>query len=80
LDIADILVYVPLMLIINKLRRRLGGIATFGIATFISLFLIFFEKPDNCDNCYFVYIQLILISIFRFVISMEFAFFAIYQT
>lgn len=42
LDIADILVYVPLMLIINKLRRRFGGIIMFAIATLISLFLVFF--------------------------------------
>ena len=52
----------------------------FGVATVISIFLMFFVKSDNCENCVFLYVQLVLISIFRFFVSIEFTMYNIYQT
>ena len=51
----------------------------FGVATVISGVMIFLVKPDDCDACTILYIQLVLIFIFRFAISMEFALMNVYQ-
>ena len=45
----------------------------------ISGILIFLVAPEDCDNCFIIYIQLGLIFIFRYLISMEFAIVGIYQ-
>jgi hypothetical protein len=51
LNVADILTYYPLMLMVDKIKRKKTCIILFSIATFISGLLIFITKPDNCDNC-----------------------------
>jgi sugar phosphate permease len=53
----------------------------FSLASVISGILIFLTKPADCNNsCSIIYVQLVLIFIFRFLISMEFALVNIYQT
>lgn len=79
LNVADLLTYYPLMLIVNKIRRKKSLIILFGIATVISGIMIFLVKPADCDNCSILYIQLVLIFMFRFSISMEFALMNVYQ-
>lgn len=80
INVADLLTYYPLMLIIDKVNRKTCCSVLFGIATVISIILIFIVKPTSCDLCAVAFIQLALIFIFRFVISMEFALMLIYQT
>ena len=79
LNVADLLTYYPLMLIVDKIRRKKSLIIMFGVATVISGVMIFLVKPDDCDACTILYIQLVLIFIFRFAISMEFALMNVYQ-
>jgi OCT family organic cation transporter-like MFS transporter 13 len=80
LNTADILTYYPLMLIIDKIRRRRICMLLFFIATVISAALIFLVKPQDCDNCSIIYIQLALVFVFRFCISMEFTVMLVYQS
>ena len=79
LNVADICTYYPLMLIIDKIRRRKAIMIQFTGAFVISGILIFLVAPEDCDNCFIIYIQLGLIFIFRYLISMEFAIVGIYQ-
>ena len=79
LNIADLATYYPLMVIIDKIMRRKACMIQFSGAFVISGILIFLVTPEDCDGCYIVYIQLFLIFIFRFLISMVFAIIGIYQ-
>ncbi len=72
--------YYPLMLIIDKVSRKTCNSILFAIATMVSIALIFIEKPNNCDMCAVIFIQLGLVFVLRFVVSMEFAFMLIYRT
>lgn len=80
LSISDVITYYPLMLMIDKIKRKKYCIILFGIATVICGILIFLVKPDNCDYCATVYVQLGLVFIFRFCISMQFTLMLIYQS
>ena len=80
LNVADLLTYYPLMLIVDKIRRKKALIIQFLVATVISGIMIFLVKPEDCDSCVILYVQLVLIFIFRFAISMEFALMNVYQT
>jgi MFS family permease len=80
LNVADLLTYYPLMLIVDKIRRKKALIIQFLVATVISGIMIFLVKPEDCDSCIILYVQLVLIFIFRFAISMEFALMNVYQT
>ena len=51
----------------------------FGVATIVCGILIFLVAPEDCDNCSVLYIQLGLIFIFRYMVSMAFALIGIYQ-
>jgi hypothetical protein len=64
---------------VDKIRRKKSLIILFGVATVISGVMIFLVKPQDCENCVILYIQLVLIFIFRFAISMEFALMNVYQ-
>jgi len=79
LNVADLLTYYPLMLIVDKIRRKKALIIQFLVATIISGVMVFLVKPEDCDSCAIVYIQMALIFIFRFAISMEFALMNVYQ-
>ena len=79
LNVADILTYYPLMLIIDKIRRRAGCMLLFFIATVVSGILIFLVKPKDCDTCSIIFIQLALIFVFRFCVSMQFTLMLVYQ-
>lgn len=70
LNIADVMCYYPLMLIINKVKRPQTASLLFAVATLMSFILTFVTKPDKCDGCATVYFQLALVFIFRFAISM----------
>lgn len=80
LNTADILTYYPLMLMIDKIRRRRTCMLLFFIATVLSAALIFLEKPQDCDNCSIIYIQLALVFVFRSCIAMEFTVMLVYQS
>lgn len=80
LNVSDLLTYYPLMLIIDKVRRRKCSSILFIVATTASIVLIFITNPDNCDMCATVFIQLSLVFVFRFAISMVFALNGIYST
>ena len=73
---ADLLTYYPLMLIVDKIRRKKALIIQFLVATVISGIMIFLVKPEDCDSCIILYV----LFIFRFAISMEFALMNVYQT
>ena len=45
LNVADLLTYYPLMLIINKIRRRRTCMIQFGVATVVCGILIFLVAP-----------------------------------
>jgi sugar phosphate permease len=79
LGLADILTYYPLMLMIDKMKRRQACMIQLGVASLICGILIFVVAPEDCDNCITIYVQLALIFIFRFLISMEYAIICIYQ-
>lgn len=78
LNIADILNYYPMMVLIDKVYRRKCGMIQFGIATIIAFALTFITKPVGCNACATAFIQLGLIFVFRFVISMVFTFLLVY--
>jgi len=80
LNVADLLTYYPLMLMVDKIRRKKSLIIMFSVATVIAGVMIFLVKPSDCDACPIVFVQLALIFIFRFAISMEFALMNVYQT
>lgn len=80
LNIADLFCYYPLMVMVDKVKRRRTISLLFSIATFMSIILSFITKPDNCDGCSIAYIQLALIFVFRFSISMMFGLLFIYIT
>lgn len=80
LNVADIVTYYPLMLIVDKTKRRKLASLLFLTATIASIFLIFITKPTSCDLCATIFVQLALVFIFRSAISMEFALLAIYST
>ena len=50
-----------------------------GTATIVCGILIFLVAPEDCDNCSIIYVQLGLIFVFRFMVSMEFAILGLYQ-
>ena len=79
LNIADILNYFPMMVLIDKVYRRKCGMIQFGIATIISFALTFINKPIGCKTCVTAFIQLGLVFIFRFVMSMAFTLLLVYQ-
>ena len=60
--------------------RKKTAIITFFITILCSLILIFFNSscPENQKFCLTGIIELIIIFIFRFSISLEFAFFLVY--
>lgn len=80
LNISDIIVYYPSMLIIDKIKRRKLCTILFLIATIVSGVLIFLTKPKDCDNCATIFIQLALVFVFRFCISMQFTIMLVYQS
>lgn len=80
LNVSDLLTYYPLMLIVDKIKRRKACMIQFGTATVIAGILIFLTKPEDCENCPIIFVQLGLIFIFRFMISMEFALMNVYQS
>ena len=79
LNVADLATYYPLMIIIDKIKRKKTIMIQLTGGFIICAILIFLVAPEDCDNCYVIYIQLVLIFIFRFLISMEFAIIGIYQ-
>jgi MFS family permease len=79
LNVADLLTYYPLMLMIDKIKRRKACMIQLGGGSIICGILIFLVAPDDCDKCATIYVQLALIFVFRFLISMEFAIIGIYQ-
>ena len=79
LNVADLATYYPLMLIIDKIKRRKTIMIQFTGAFIICAILIFLVAPEDCDGCYVIYIQLALIFVFRFLTSMIFAIIGIYQ-
>jgi hypothetical protein len=78
LNISDLLTYYPMMVLIDKVYRRKCGMIQFGIATIIAFALTFINKPIGCDMCSIAFIQLGLVFIFRFVMSMEFNLLLVY--
>jgi len=71
LNASDLLTYYPLFLIIDKLRRKKAGIILMSIASFISGVLIFVVAPTDCNGtCSIIIVQLVLVFVFRFSISM----------
>lgn len=73
LNVADLLIYYPLMLAIDKVKRKRFASILFAISTVISVALIFLIAPSDCDMCSVLYIQLGLIFVFRFCVSMAYA-------
>lgn len=73
LNVADLLCYIPSYYLIEKQPRKLLCIALIGLATLCAAIMVFVRKPEDCDGqCGEAIIELILIFIFRFSVSMEF--------
>jgi len=71
LNASDLLTYYPLFLMIDKIRRKKAGIILMSISSFISGVLIFVVPPTDCNGtCSVVIVQLVLVFVFRFSISM----------
>jgi hypothetical protein len=68
------------MVIIDKVKRRRTTAILFFIATLMSFLLTFITLPDKCDGCSVAYIQIALLSIFRFAVSMSYGLLLIYFT
>jgi hypothetical protein len=80
LNVADIICYYPLMILIDKVKRKRLASLLFAISTGISIALIFMVAPLDCDMCSILFIQLALVFVFRFCISMVYALVEIYST
>lgn len=78
LNFADLLTYYPLMLIIDKVKRTNCSSLLFAISTAISIVLIFVTVPSDCNLCPVIFIQLALVFVFRFCISMVYSLIIIY--
>lgn len=48
LNVADLLTYYPLMLMIDKIQRKKACMIQFGFASIIAGILIFLVIPDDC--------------------------------
>jgi hypothetical protein len=71
LNLSDLLVYYPLFLIIDKIRRKKSGIILLSIASALSGVLIFVVAPIDCNGtCSEIIVQLALVFVFRYCISM----------
>jgi hypothetical protein len=80
LNASDLLVYYPLFLIIDKIRRKKTGAILLGFASSIAGVLIFISPPSDCQgNCSEIIIQLVLVFLFRYCISMQFTIILIYM-
>ena len=51
LNIADALTYIPLAIIINKIKRKKTSIILCLVATAICFLLIFIKLPEDCSFC-----------------------------
>lgn len=51
LNIADALTYIPLAIMINKIKRKKASIILCSIANIICFILIFLRLPDDCSYC-----------------------------
>ncbi len=72
INISELITYVFSYFLIVKLKRRFFGIVMFSIALVCSFILIYVSEKVMCTNdCWSakIIIQLIVIFIFRFVIS-----------
>lgn len=79
-SVSDFLIYYPLMLVIDKIKRKKTCIILFSIATVICIILIFLVTPEKCDMCLVVFLQLVLVFIFRSCIAAEFTTMLVYQS
>ena len=79
-SVSDFIIYYPLMFVIDRIKRKKTCIILFTIATAICVTLIFLVKPDKCDMCFVVFIQLGLMFVFRSCIAAEFTCMLVYQS
>ena len=79
-SVSDFIVYYPLMLVIDKVKRKKACIILLSIATTICITLIFLVTPEKCDMCFVVFIQLGLLFVFRSCVSAEFTCMLVYQS
>lgn len=57
----------PLLIVLsNNVPRRSSALILFSISAVICLILLVLKVPSNCNNCYQVYLQMILLLITRF--------------
>jgi hypothetical protein len=71
LNLSDLLVYYPLFLIIDKVRRKVTGIILLCTASALSGVLIFVVAPSDCNGtCPEIIVQLVLVFFYRYCISM----------
>jgi hypothetical protein len=71
LNASDLLVYYPLFLVIDKIRRKKTGFILMSVAATIAGVLIFIVTPNDCNgNCSEIVVQLVLVFLFRYCISM----------
>jgi hypothetical protein len=52
IQLSELVVYFPAYAYIEKMPRKNMGIILFSIASFVSFFLVFLEKPEECETCY----------------------------
>lgn len=71
LNMSDLLTYYPLYLIIDKIKRKKTSIILLAVAAAISVILIFVVVPSDCNGiCSTIIVQLAMVFVFRFCISM----------
>jgi OCT family organic cation transporter-like MFS transporter 4/5 len=79
LNSSDLLVYYPLFLIIDKIRRKKTAIILMSVAAAVAGVLVFVVVPSDCNgSCSQIVVQLVLVFVFRFCISMLYAIIMIY--
>ena len=63
IQFSELIVYYPIYKFINRLPRLWSGLILFSIDGVCSCFLLFLEKPENCDFCGASIIELIIVFV-----------------
>lgn len=48
---SELIVYIPLYLVVDRVPRQKAGMVLFGIAGLCASLLLFITKPVGCDFC-----------------------------
>ena len=78
IQLAELVVYLPVYAYIIEIRRKLLGVGCFMILVGLSVVLIVVEIPKNCEMCVESIVYLVFTFLFRSVVAVYFCVFELY--